>query len=307
VIPPVSIFITLEPTIVSLTFHITSIHAKTLHSYVLSHLQNAPKPIFAAFTTFFIELIPPLWLHCVRCHKDYVEVKNNNRSCLVSHDDKSAEVKHIRRIARSGRLMIDPGTTYEMLWRCCGKLTEGDRDQGPLDGLCYERKHMVCTLIFPHISSQHFDHLLLQTNIKCAHFHTDSTPQDDKLTLCIWLNCHDVHNQLPCTNLHKQKCSVNLRKPSIDKDVSEGKPDSGADYAKSKEKTASKGKGKAKVKAAATEDEHMDVDVMAHRWLQGASHAHDLHKNIKRGFATKGLANRRTVTRSLPERGSKGP
>ncbi|KZT03344.1 uncharacterized protein LAESUDRAFT_789640, partial [Laetiporus sulphureus 93-53] len=194
--------------------------------------------------TFFAELVPSSWLHCVRCHKDYVEVKNDDRSCLVPHNDKSAEVEHIGRTARSGRLVIDPGMIYKMLWGCYGKLTEGDGDQGPPDGWCYEGKHTVCTLIFPHR----------------ARFCADSTPQDDKLASCIWLNCYGIHDQLPCTNLCKQKCSVNLRKPDIDEDMSEGKPDSGEDHVKSKRKMVSKGKGKVKAKAAATEDEHMDMD-----------------------------------------------
>ena len=79
--------------------------------------------------------------HCVRCHKDFTDVENTDRSCLVPHDDESAEVE---RVGRSRKVGAAEGPVYETLWGCCGKTVEGDGDQGPPDGWCYEGKHTVC-------------------------------------------------------------------------------------------------------------------------------------------------------------------
>ena len=133
-------FVPPEATVESLTSHIKSIPAKTLHSYVLSCIPRTPEPLLPALATFFADLTPPEKLHCVRCHKDYVEVENDDRSCFVPHDDESAEVERVGRVVKSAR---DPGTTYETIWGCCGKVTEGNGDQGPPDGWCYEGKHTV--------------------------------------------------------------------------------------------------------------------------------------------------------------------
>ena len=139
-------FVPPEATADSLTSHIKSIPAKTLHSYVLSRIPRTPEPLLPALATFFADLTPPEKLHCVRCHKDYVEVENDDRSCLVPHDDESAEVERVGRGVKSVR---DPGTTYETIWGCCGKITEGNGDQGPPDGWCYEGKHTVRTSYYP--------------------------------------------------------------------------------------------------------------------------------------------------------------
>lgn len=138
-------FIPPEATTDSLVTHIKAIPAKTLHAYVLSRIPSAPEPLLPALATFFSELAPPEKLHCVRCHKDYVDVDNDDRSCLVPHDDESAEVERVGRGAKSGRIPGDLGTTYETIWGCCGKITEGNGDQGPPDGWCYEGKHTVRT------------------------------------------------------------------------------------------------------------------------------------------------------------------
>jgi hypothetical protein len=89
-----------------------------------------------SLTSFFSTLVPPPRLHCVRCHKSYFEVENDDRSCLVAHDDDSAQVERLG-WTTSGRA----NAQYETLWGCCGKTVEGDGDTP--DGWCYEGKHTV--------------------------------------------------------------------------------------------------------------------------------------------------------------------
>jgi len=134
---------------------IASIPAKTLHQYTLSKLRAATNPwtsstsehhlshaTLAAVADFFVDLHPPPKLHCVRCHKEYVEVENDDRSCTVAHDDESTFVERVGRGAGKRRGGED-GSEYETLWQCCGRTVEGDGDQGPPDGWCYEGKHTV--------------------------------------------------------------------------------------------------------------------------------------------------------------------
>ncbi|KAJ7931543.1 hypothetical protein B0H13DRAFT_851455 [Mycena leptocephala] len=139
---------------------IQSIPPKILHSYTLSHLSTASPQVLTYLSAFFSDLVVPPTLHCVRCHKGYFDVENDDRSCLVGHDDDSAEVERVGR-----------GAGYETLWGCCGKTVEGDGDMGPPDGWCYEGMHT--------------------TDPKRARFRADSTLHDDKLTTCARLRCHD--------------------------------------------------------------------------------------------------------------------
>jgi hypothetical protein len=146
---------------------IASVPAQTLHAYTLAHLIPPSQPLspltfphiplptdppapetLTALTDFFARLVPPPRLHCVRCHKWYFEVENTDRSCLVPHNDESAEVE---RVGASGR-RSGIGTEYETLWGCCGKTVEGDGDMGPPDGWCYEGKHTVRTCLGPPLS-----------------------------------------------------------------------------------------------------------------------------------------------------------
>lgn len=138
---------------------IASIPAQTFHAYTLAHLIPPSQPLsplsfphiplpsdppspktLTSLTNFFANLVPPPRLHCTRCHKSYFEVENSDRSCLVPHDDESAEVERVGATGRSKGI----GTEYETLWGCCGKTVEGDGDMGPPDGWCYEGKHTVC-------------------------------------------------------------------------------------------------------------------------------------------------------------------
>ncbi|KAG5642521.1 hypothetical protein DXG03_002594 [Asterophora parasitica] len=148
---------------------IQSIPPPTLHAYALSHLHPSSSALHPETLThlsaFFAQLVPPPRLHCVRCHKDFFEVENTDRSCLVAHDDESAEVERVSAKAKG------KSTLYETLWGCCGKSVEGDGDMGPPDGWCYEGKHT--------------------TDPKRARFRADSTMQDDKLTSCARLHCHE--------------------------------------------------------------------------------------------------------------------
>lgn len=123
---------------------ITSVPPQILHTYTLTHLDSLfplDPATFTVLSNFFATLVPPPRLHCVRCHKGFFQVENTDRSCLVPHDDESAEVERVG--ASRGRGL---GTEYETLWSCCGKTVEGDGDMGPPDGWCYEGKHTVCTV-----------------------------------------------------------------------------------------------------------------------------------------------------------------
>ncbi|KAI0722277.1 hypothetical protein C8T65DRAFT_565058 [Cerioporus squamosus] len=236
-IAPVTAFVPPEPTVESLTTHIAGIPPKTLHAYILSRIPRMPAENLPTLATFFDELAPPQKLHCVRCHQDFVEVENDDRSCLVPHDDESAEVERIGAAMRANRAPGTVGATFETLWGCCGKIVEGDGDQGPPDGWCYEGKHT--------------------TDIKRARFRADSTPQDDKLVSCLRLNCHGIRAQLPrgARSMRKRPRSVNLKEASTDGDESEGGSDSGLDEIVGKSATKARPKGKGKSKA-----DNMDVD-----------------------------------------------
>jgi len=136
---------------------IASVPPQTLHAYTLAHLSPNPPSAFpfadpaaglilhapptppsattiSALTNFFSKLTPPPKLHCVRCHQNYFELENTDWSCRVPHDDESAIVDRVR---------TGLGAEYETLWGCCGKTVEGDGDQGPPDGWCYEGRHTV--------------------------------------------------------------------------------------------------------------------------------------------------------------------
>jgi len=128
------------------------------------------------FTPFFAALEPPPRLHCVRCHKGYYEVDNDDRSCTIPHDDDSAEVEHVG----YGR-----GTknAYETRWDCCGKTVEGDGDLGPPNGWCYEGKHTM--------------------DPKRARYRNDSTPANDLLESCESRGC--FRKQIPIAH---SPCSV---------------------------------------------------------------------------------------------------
>lgn len=116
--------------------HLASVPPQTLHDYTLSNiLQPLPDHILRALSTYFINLTPPPSLHCARCHKSFFEVENTDYSCLVAHDDESAEVSRTK-------------GSYETLWACCGRTVEGDGDMGPPDGWCYEGKHTVSLPLF---------------------------------------------------------------------------------------------------------------------------------------------------------------
>lgn len=134
---------------------VASVPPKTLYQYTLSKLRaatnlstsSAPEhhlshATLAAVADFFVDLHPPPRLHCVRCHKEYVEVENDDRSCTVPHDDESTFVERVGRSAGRGRGGED-GFEYETLWQCCESTVEGAGDQGPPDGWCYEGKHTV--------------------------------------------------------------------------------------------------------------------------------------------------------------------
>ena len=118
-----------------------TIPPKILHDYTLARLQETmepPSPLtLTVLTSFFSALTPPPLLHCVRCHKGFFDVENNDRSCTVPHEDDTALIERVGK--RNGRVAGE----YETLWGCCGRTVEGDGDQGPPDGWCYEGRHTV--------------------------------------------------------------------------------------------------------------------------------------------------------------------
>ncbi|CAL1700056.1 unnamed protein product [Somion occarium] len=231
----------LDPTPDSLTSLIKTVPAKVLHTYTLSRIPDASEDVLKSLATFFDTLTPPPKLHCVRCHKDYVDVENDDRSCLVPHDDESAEVERVGRTAKKEGRRISEGMEYETLWGCCGKVTEGNGDQGPPDGWCYEGKHT--------------------TDIKRARFRADSTPQNDKLVSCLRLNCHGIRSQMPRSSTRKRpRNSIQYKEASSEDDGSEGEHDSGMEEIVGKKIKKTKGKGKAKAKEASEDEDKMDVD-----------------------------------------------
>ncbi|KAF9534647.1 hypothetical protein CPB83DRAFT_888624 [Crepidotus variabilis] len=157
---------------------IASVPPQTLHAYTLSLLNPVPPSPFpflnplppppppspttlTTLSQFFSSLTPPPSLHCVRCHSSYFDLENSDSSCKIPHDDDSAVVQRTR--TGVGESM------YETLWGCCARTTEGDGDQGPPDGWCYEGMHT--------------------TDVKRARFRADSTVGDDKLVMCETLRC----------------------------------------------------------------------------------------------------------------------
>ncbi|KAI0089213.1 hypothetical protein BDY19DRAFT_131712 [Irpex rosettiformis] len=241
----------LLPTSESIAKLIKTVPPKTLHAYVLEQLPSVSADILESLCAFFNTMTPPPKLHCVRCHKDFTEVENDDRSCLVPHDDESAEVE---RVGRSSTTTTQ-ATTYETLWGCCGKTSEGDGSQGPPEGWCYEGKHT--------------------TDAKRARFRADSTPQDDKLTSCMRLNCHGIRDRRPgrATSTRKRVQRV-YKEAATDEEGSEGESDSGmeeitgkgkakAGPARKKKPATQKGKARAGVKDKEKEgqgEDKMEVD-----------------------------------------------
>ncbi|GJJ07084.1 hypothetical protein Clacol_001283 [Clathrus columnatus] len=130
---------------------------KIVYSYLTSQIVNASHVELHALASFFSELQPPIRLHCVRCHKSFFEVDNDDRSCTMPHDDESAEVEPVR------------GGGHETRWDCCGRIVEGAGELGPPSGWCYEGKHTI--------------------DLKRARYRNDSSLSDDKLISCQKKKC----------------------------------------------------------------------------------------------------------------------
>ena len=101
---------------------IKSIPPKILHEFTIAQLSTASPEVLQHLCSFYSSLTPPPRLHCVRCHKNFFEVENTDRSCLVPHDDESAEVEHVG--TSKSKVSGSIGTTYETIWGCCGNVTE---------------------------------------------------------------------------------------------------------------------------------------------------------------------------------------
>ncbi|KAG8830403.1 hypothetical protein FRC17_004929 [Serendipita sp. 399] len=147
---------------------------KTLHLFLMQRLdiqktvgkgRNKPNPNayptlendFPVLSSFFNGLVLPPKNHCLRCHTDYVDIENGPRSCVKEHDDDSAIV---RRSAQG---------IHETFWGCCGQTVDGDGDQGPPTGWCYEGPHTI--------------------DREEARYRQDGDEKDDKLGDCTKLRC----------------------------------------------------------------------------------------------------------------------
>lgn len=273
----------IPPTPEALHALVTSIPPKTLHAYVLAQIPACAPDTLAALAAFFATAKPPPLLHCVRCHADYTEVENGERSCRVPHDDDSAEIEWV---GRSGKY----NSEYETYWDCCGKTVEGEGDLGPPDGWCYEGMHTVsrpCLTFsprafppFPAPWKPHTKYLFipaaLQPDIKRARFRADSTNSDDKLVSCLELNCRNTRARLPSISASSSVRAKRARPPPAEDDdvghdyddcgsvgtegtgvaeIAHGVGEPGQKRKGNKYKpigsTNSKGKGRAKPKAAA--------------------------------------------------------
>jgi len=225
----------LAPTPEVLHALVATIPPKTLHAYVLAHIPGCPPDTLAALASFFATLKPPPLLHCVRCHADYTDVENGDRSCHVPHDDESAEVEWV------GRSRGD--CEYETFWFCCGKTVEGEGDLGPPDGWCYEGMHTVSRPGLsrsPHPPFSHsppsfpsgnrsariYTHIgdAPQTDAKRARFRADSTNTDDKLVSCYELNCRNIRARPKSTSASASGRAKRARPPPPSED------DVGHDY-----------------------------------------------------------------------------
>jgi hypothetical protein len=126
-----------QPTPKALHSLITSIPAKTLHAYLLDNIPAAPPDTLTALASFFETLSPPPLLHCVRCHEDYMDIENGDHSCRMPHDEESMEIEYV------GYHHGHSDSEYDTTYCCCEKVVEGEGDDGPPSGWCFEGKHTV--------------------------------------------------------------------------------------------------------------------------------------------------------------------
>lgn len=96
---------------------------KSFQNSLLSRLQGSSPEQVSSLALLLDGLDPPPKLHCARCHLDYFEEENLDRSCVMDHDDNSTEVAH-----------------GETTWGCCDTTVDG---MEPPAGWCYEGKHTV--------------------------------------------------------------------------------------------------------------------------------------------------------------------
>ena len=182
----------------------TSIHPKTLHAYVLKNIPTAPPDTLATFASFFATLSPPPLLHCIRCHDDYRDVENGDRSCRIPHNDYLIDVEWIGPIGRYSE--------YETHYGCCGKVIEGEGDEPA--GWCYRGMHTVSPStisprLFPEVRNHIRIYLYLlnfcaaqQTDVRRVEFPEDVTSSDDSDSdseACRQLKCRKIRAQRRAT------------------------------------------------------------------------------------------------------------
>jgi hypothetical protein len=123
------------PTPEALHSLVTSIPAKTVHAYLLDNIPAAPPDTLSTLASFFVTLSPPPLLHCVRCHKDYIDVENGDSSCHMPHDEGNCSIESIG--------YQRDGSEYEICYHCCGLTVQGDGDDGSPDSWCFQGMHTV--------------------------------------------------------------------------------------------------------------------------------------------------------------------
>ncbi|KAF6746196.1 hypothetical protein DFP72DRAFT_923389 [Ephemerocybe angulata] len=118
-------------------------------------------------TDFFRTLVPHPQLHCVRCHKALLRPRKHRQWTPAAASRTTTTAPSSERVGVSSSSA--DAATYQTLWGCCGGVVEGDGDQGPPDGWCYEGMHTIDT--------------------RRARFRADSSLQDDKLVSCAARRC----------------------------------------------------------------------------------------------------------------------
>ncbi|KAG8897961.1 hypothetical protein FRB99_007771, partial [Tulasnella sp. 403] len=141
---------------------VQSFPPKSFHASLLSRLDEAKPDQVKALTDLLEGLTPPSKLHCARCHRDYLEEENYERSCVMDHDDNSTAVRH-----------------GETIWGCCGHVAEGEETPA---GWCYEGRHT--------------------DDRTKARYRDDADDEDDGLQSCQERKCHKRHKAPISNEVH---------------------------------------------------------------------------------------------------------
>ena len=124
---------------------VASVPLQTLQSHTLNEIKRLRSANSGnkgdgedldVLTRFFAKLYRPPTLHCVRCHQSYVEVENDDRSCVIDEHDPD----NVDFVQGTG------WDKYDTVWRCCERRTEGYEGSEP-DEPCFEGRHTVTDIL----------------------------------------------------------------------------------------------------------------------------------------------------------------